>query len=158
MRSVQHNDDERDNRTFLGSTVQDNGDLTADFLDESGEVVTEVVKGYMPAIAKPAPAEPAPAQADGPEGWSDYWDLYTWELSDPCEVADLMAAAINAEIARRDAPPEPWPTAEEIAEFEAEIADATDRRERVFSDWIASNLRQQVSPEEISQFIAHGAI
>jgi hypothetical protein len=41
----------------------------------------------------------------GPESWSDYWDLYTWEISDPTEVA-----ALEAETSHRDAfDPDPVP-------------------------------------------------
>jgi hypothetical protein len=40
----------------------------------------------------------------GPETWSAYWDLYTWELSDPTEVAELGRLAVEAEIDRHDAP------------------------------------------------------
>ena len=35
------------------------------------------------------PRETKAVEPAGPEGWSDYWDLYTWELSDPTEVAEL---------------------------------------------------------------------
>jgi hypothetical protein len=41
----------------------------------------------------------------GPEGWSDYWDLYTWEISDPTEVAEIDRLAVKAETDRHDAPP-----------------------------------------------------
>jgi hypothetical protein len=81
--------------------------------------------------------ETTPVEPSGPEDWSDYWDLYTWELSDPTEVAELEAAAIEAETDRHDAP---------------------DRRERVFEDWIGSNLRQQVSDDELAQRAAFGCV
>jgi hypothetical protein len=68
---------------------------------------------------------------------SPYWDLWHWELSDPCEVAELEAEALEAEIDRHDAP---------------------DRRGRVFEDWIGSNLQQQVSDDELAQRAAFGAI
>ena len=51
--------------------------------------------------------ETKPVEPAGPEGWSDYWDLYTWELSDPTEVAELERLAVEAEIDRRDAPDVP---------------------------------------------------
>jgi hypothetical protein len=43
----------------------------------------------------------------GPETWSDYWDLYTWEISNPAEVAELERLAVEAEIDRHDAPDVP---------------------------------------------------
>jgi hypothetical protein len=43
----------------------------------------------------------------GPESWSDYWDLYTWEISDPTEVAELGRLAVEAECDRHDAPDVP---------------------------------------------------
>jgi hypothetical protein len=174
---MSHRIDDHDDvtsRAYLGHTVQDNGDLTADFLDEStGEVVTETIRGYMPPVRRKddAPFDP----------WdSPYWDLWHYELSDPCEVADLMAAAREAEADRRDAPP--WPTVQEMAEYldanereatpderaailawlktaRAEhLADAPDRREQVFEDWISANLRQQVSDDELGQIIGHGCV
>ena len=51
--------------------------------------------------------ETDPVEPAGPEDWSDYWDLYTWELSDPTEVAELERLAVEAEIDRRDAPDVP---------------------------------------------------
>jgi hypothetical protein len=123
--------DASDSRAYLHHTVLDNGDALVDFVDEStGEVITETIRGYMPPVRRKddAPFDP----------WdSPYWDLWHYELSDPVEVADLMAAAHEAETDRHDAP---------------------DRRERVFEDWIGSNLRQQVSPEELAQLTAFGAI
>jgi hypothetical protein len=49
--------------------------------------------------------ETRPVESAGPEAWSDYWDLYTWELSDPAEVAELGRLAVEAETDRRDVPP-----------------------------------------------------
>jgi hypothetical protein len=66
--------------------------------------------------------ETKPVEPAGPfDPWdSPYWDLWHYEISDPTEVAELGRLAVEAEIDRRDAPPDPWPTAEEIAEYEAE--------------------------------------
>jgi hypothetical protein len=36
--------------------------------------------------------------------WTDNWH---WEISDPCEVAELRRLALEAEIDRRDAPDVP---------------------------------------------------
>jgi hypothetical protein len=130
MQEPTTNHDDSDSRAYLGHTVLDNGDALVDFVDESGEVVTEVVKGYMPPVRRKddAPFDP----------WdSPYWDLWHYEISDPCEVAELERLAVEAEIDRHDAP---------------------DRREQVFESWIASNLRQQVSDDELSQLFGHGAI
>jgi hypothetical protein len=49
--------------------------------------------------------ETRPVEPTGPETWSAYWDLYTWELSDPTEAAELGRLAVEAETDRRDAPP-----------------------------------------------------
>ena len=57
----------------------------------------------MSSVARETdPVEPA-----GPEGWSAYRDLYTWELSDPTEVAELERLAVEAELDRHDAPDVP---------------------------------------------------
>jgi hypothetical protein len=93
--------------------------------------------------------ETNPVEPAGPEGWSDYWDLYTWELSDPCEVAELESAEVERITDVLDAPPDEWPTADEIAEYEAEVEserwlhvlEATRdfyRRHGSFGDWLAS--------------------
>ena len=55
----------------------------------------------MASVARETnPVEPA-----GPEGWSAYWDLYTWELSDPTEVAELERAELERCQDLVDAPP-----------------------------------------------------
>jgi hypothetical protein len=55
----------------------------------------------MASVARETnPVEPA-----GPEGWSAYWDLYTWEISDPGERAALEAAEVERIRDVLDAPP-----------------------------------------------------
>jgi len=86
---------------------------------------------------------------------SNLADGWHWEVSED-ERAALEAAEVERITDLHDAPPDPWPTAEEMAEVEAEAE--ADRREQVFERWISANLRQQVSEEEISQLMSHGAI
>ena len=104
---------------------------------------------------------------------SPYWDVWHYEVSDPAERAALEAAAIAEECDRRDAPPardweeggpddpfaraeaedawhaagcpgpDEWPTAEEVAGFDAEeehraVREWFDRRES-FSSWLEAN-------------------
>ena len=65
----------------------------------------------MASVARETnPVEPA-----GPEGWSAYWDLYTWELSDPTEVAALEAAEVERIRDVLDAPPLSQCSPEEFA-------------------------------------------
>jgi hypothetical protein len=130
MNNRSTNHDDSDSRAYLHHTVLDNGDALVDFVDEStGEVITETIAGYMPPVPARAPAE----------SWSDYWDLYTWELSDPTEVAELTAAAIEAECDRRDAP----------------RLDGEDLWREMMS---AGHQASQVSDDELAQLAAHGCI
>ena len=53
--------------------------------------------------------ETDPVEPTGPfDPWdSPYWDLWHWEISDPCEVAELERLAVEAELDRHDAPDVP---------------------------------------------------
>jgi hypothetical protein len=46
------------------------------------------------------PVEPMPAD---PAEWPAWTDNWFWEISDPCEVAELEAEALEAETDRHDA-------------------------------------------------------
>jgi hypothetical protein len=107
----------------------------------------------MASVARESkPVEPA-----GPEGWSDYWDLYTWEVSDPDERAALEAAEVERIRDVLDVPqpsageaiwaqliiegslpaisggsPEPFePSPEDWADYHAWSEDLDDRRRQV---------------------------
>jgi hypothetical protein len=85
-----------------------------------------------------------PTDAANWPAWTDNW---FWEC-EPAVMAELEAVAIAAECDRRDAP-DPWPTDEEIAEYErwqeqAEASRDFYRRNGSFGDWIA---REGGSPE-----------
>jgi hypothetical protein len=88
--------------------------------------------------------ETKPVEPTAPfDPWdSPYWDVWHYEVSDPAERAALEAAAIAEECDRRDAP-DPWPTAEEIAEFDAEAEHRAARawfdRRPSFGDWLEAN-------------------
>ena len=96
----------------------------------------------MSSVARETdPVEPA-----GPEDWSDYWDLYTWELSDPTEVAELERLAVEAERDRHDAPPRPsfsqWLDSQGgIAWEEGGPDDPFARAEAEHADWDERNSR-----------------
>jgi hypothetical protein len=60
---------------------------------------------------------------------SPYWDLWHYEISDPCEVAELERAELERCQDLVDALPDPWPTAEEMAEYDAEEDDDDEERE-----------------------------
>jgi hypothetical protein len=107
-------------------------------------------KGTIMSVARESkPVEPA-APFDP---WdSPYWDVWHYEISDPTEVAELERLAVEAETDRHDAVEAetdrhdavaPWPTDEEIAEFDAEEEHRAARewfdRRPSFGDWLEAN-------------------
>jgi hypothetical protein len=93
---------------------------------EDLDAATEVFVGALPAVPQTDPA------------WCDPME---WTLPD-AELEAIDAERFAAECDRRDAP-DPWPTDEEMAEFDAEeehkaVRDWFDRRES-FGDWLEAN-------------------
>jgi hypothetical protein len=100
-------------------------------LDPADEAVaTEIFIDALPSIPQTS------------SEWCDGGMEYT--LPDEEIEALLTDEALSSAAAHDDTPPEPWPTEAEIAEYEAE-------------EWCYPP-RRQVSPEELSQRAAHGAI
>jgi hypothetical protein len=105
---------------------------------------------------------PASADDQGDAAtWPAWTDNWHWEVEDD-ERAAIEAEAFEAECDRRDAPPEPWPTAEEMAEVEAEAGrhdaprlDGEDLWRELMS---AGHQASQVSDEELGQLAGHGCI
>ena len=84
---------------------------------------------------------PISADDQGPaEAWPAWTDNHYWEVADD-ERAALEAAEVERLTDLRDAPPDPWPTDEEVAEYErwqeqAEASRDFYRRNGSFGDWL----------------------
>jgi hypothetical protein len=84
--------------------------------------------------------EITPADQGDAVTWPAWTDNHYWEVADD-ERAALEAAEVERLTDLHDAPPDPWPTAEEMAEYDAEeehraAREWFDRRES-FGDWLA---------------------
>jgi hypothetical protein len=96
--------------------------------------------------------------------WPAWTDNFFWEVEDDERVA-LEAEAFAAECDRRDAPPEPWPTAEEMAEVEAEAEAGRQDAPRLSGEdlwlslmWTSLPPRSQASDDELAQLASHGCV